>query len=239
MKKESISVFFPVLNEEQTVERLTRDILGILQDSFERYEVIIVDDGSTDRTAQIADELSSEFRDCVRVVHHDQSKGYGNALKAGFLTARFELVFFTDGDYQFDMTDLNTALSLIDDHDIVVGYRIDRKDPRYRLFLAKGYNRLVRFLFGLRLRDIDCSFKLFKRKVLEKVSIESQGYFVDTEIMVKAKKFDFRIHEFGVKHLPRSSGASKVKLKHIFTTLSEIARLWKVLNLRKENKKAA
>jgi glycosyltransferase involved in cell wall biosynthesis len=237
MKEKSISVFFPVLDEEQIVERLARDILKILQSRFERYEVIIVDDGSTDRTAQIADELAKEFKGFVRVIHHIKSKGYGNALKAGFSTSRFDLVFFTDGDYQFDMTDLHTSLSLIDDHDIVVGYRLDRKDPKYRLFLAKGYNQLVKLLFGLKLKDVDCSFKLFKREVLQKITIESQGYFVDTELMVKAEKLGFRIHEFGVRHLPRSSGVSKVKLKHIFITLSEIVKLWKKLNQRNEDEK--
>jgi hypothetical protein len=139
------------------------------------------------------------------------------------------LVFFTDGDYQFDLKDLYPALSLIDACDVVAGYRVDRQDPRLRLFLARGYNRLVRVLFGLKLRDIDCSFKLFRRPALEKIDIESRGYIIDTEIMVKAKKEGLRIKELGVRHLPRTSGKSKVKMKHIFVTLHEISKLWKSL----------
>ena len=230
MSEKSISAFFPVLNEEGTVERLTLDLLEILRSRFQDPEVIIVDDGSTDRTGEIADQLQAQNDGCVRVIHHLRNKGYGNALKAGFEASRHELVFFTDGDYQFDLKDLHKAFSLIGECDIVVGYRLNRQDPRLRLFLARGYNRLVRILFGLKLRDIDCSFKLFKRPALEKINIESHGYFIDTEIMVKARKQGLRIREFGVQHLPRTSGKSKVKMKHIFVTLREITRLWKKLH---------
>ncbi len=229
MTEKSISAFFPVLNEERTVAKLTEDLLNILHSKFGNREVIIIDDGSTDGTSQIADELCRQNDGYVRVIHHDKSSGYGNALKAGFAASRFDLVFFTDGDYQFDMNDLNRALSVIEDHDIVAGYRENRKDPRLRILLAKGYNLLVRVLFGLKLKDIDCSFKLFRRKALEKITIESQGYFIDTEIMVKAKKQGLKIKELAVRHLPRTSGKSKVKTKHIFLTLHEIAKLWKRL----------
>ncbi len=230
MTHKSISAFFPVLNEEGTVAKLTKDLLDILRSKFEDREVIIVDDGSIDRTGQIADELCRLNDGYVRVIHHDQSTGYGNALKAGFAASRYDLIFFTDGDYQFAVRDLYKALSYIEDHDIVVGYRQDRKDPRLRIWLAKGYNLVVRILFGLKSKDIDCSFKLFKREALEKITIESQGYFIDTEIMVKAKRQGLRIKEFGVQHLPRTSGKSKVRMKHIFVTLHEITKLWKRLH---------
>lgn len=229
MIEKSMSAFFPVLNEEGTVERLTLDLLDILRSRFQDIEVIIVDDGSTDGTGRIADRLQAQNDGCVRVIHHPQNKGYGNALKAGFDAAQHDLVFFTDGDYQFDLGDLPQALALIDDCDVVAGYRLNRQDPRLRLFLARGYNRLVRVLFGLKLRDIDCSFKLFKRAALENIDIESNGYFIDTELMVKAKNRGLKIREFGVRHLPRTSGRSKVRLKHIFTTLREIGRLRKTL----------
>ncbi|NOQ97549.1 MAG: glycosyltransferase, partial [Calditrichae bacterium] len=194
----SISAFFPVLNEESTVANLTEDLLRILSSNFEHKEVIIINDGSTDRTGQVADDLNAKNNGYVKVIHHSQSTGYGNALKAGFSAAQYDLIFFTDGDYQFDMNDLYHALSLIEGNDIVVGYRQNRKDPQYRIWLSKGYNLLVRILFGLKLKDIDCSFKLFKRTALKKITIESNGYFIDTEIMVKAKKQGLIIHEFGV-----------------------------------------
>lgn len=230
MKNKSISVFFPVLNEEGTVAKLTQDLLDILHPKFADREVIIIDDGSTDGTGKIADELCRQNDGYVRVIHHDRSTGYGNALKAGFAASGYDLIFFTDGDYQFAVRDLYRALSYIEDHDIVIGYRMGRKDPKLRILLAKGYNLLVRILFGLRLKDIDCSFKLFRREALDKISIESRGYFVDTEIMVKAKRQNLRIKEFGVQHLPRTSGKSKVKMKHVFSTLHEIAKLWKRLH---------
>ncbi len=226
---ESISTFFPALNEEGNVAKLTQDLLGILGSTFQRYEVIIINDGSTDNTKQIADDLCRKNNGFVRVVHHGRCRGYGKALRAGFRAARYDLIFYTDGDNQFDMDDLHMALSLIDGSDIVVGYRQGRKDSTHRLWLSKGYNLLVRILFGLRLRDIDCSFKLFRRTALDKISIESRGYFIDTEIMVKAKREGLEIRQFSVKHLPRTSGASKVKMLHIFSTLYEIIRLWKKL----------
>ena len=225
----SISVFFPVLNEEGTVAKLTEDLLEVLAANFKKHEVIIVDDGSTDRTGQIADELCRRNDGSVRVIHHEKSMGYGNALKAGFDAARYELVFFTDGDYQFDMNDLNRALPYIEENDIVVGYRQDRKDNKHRIWLSRGYNLLVRLLFGLKLKDIDSSFKLFKRTALDRIKVEADGYFIDTEIMVKAKRQGLRIRELGVRHLPREFGKSKVSMIHIFTTLHEIANLRKNL----------
>lgn len=230
MLYKSISAFFPVLNEEGTVEKLTEDLLSILKSNFEQKEVIIINDGSTDRTGQIAEDLLAKNNGHVKVIHHPKSTGYGNALRSGFSAAQYDLVFFTDGDYQFDMNDLQQAISMIEDYDIVVGYRRNRKDPKHRIFLSKGYNLLIRTLFGLKLKDIDCSFKLFKKAALKKITIESSGYFIDTEIMVKAKKKGLVIKEFGVKHLPRSFGESKVRMKHIFITLHEIGKLWKKLN---------
>ena len=230
MLYKSISAFFPVLNEEGTVEKLTEDLLGILKSNFEQKEVIIINDGSTDRTGYIAENLLAKNNGHVKVIHHPKSTGYGNALRSGFSAAQYDLVFFTDGDYQFDMNDLHQAISLIEDCDIVVGYRRNRKDPKHRIFLSKGYNLLIRTLFGSKLKDIDCSFKLFKSAALKKITIESSGYFIDTEIMVKAKKKGLSIKEFGVRHLPRSFGKSKVRMKHIFITLNEIGRLWKKLH---------
>lgn len=228
--EKSISTFFPVLNEERTVEKLTLDLLQLLMPLFQDLEVIIINDGSTDKTGEIAEELCRNNDGYVRAIHHDRSKGYGKALKAGFDAARYDLIFFTDGDYQFDMNDLYRALPLADNFDLVVGYRQYRKDPRYRILLSRGYNLLVWCLFGLRLTDIDCSFKLFKRAAVETINIESDGYFVDTEIIVKSKKKGLRIKEIPVRHLPRAYGESKVRFKHIFVTLCEILKLWKKLH---------
>jgi len=218
----SISAFFPVLNEEETVERLTRDLIKVLEAGFDPYEVIIVDDGSTDRTGPIADSLQGEFPERVRVIHRAVSSGYGGALRAGFAAARYDLVFYTDGDYQFDLADLPRAAAMLKDNDMVIGYRVNRKDNRRRIFFSWGYNRLVRILFGLKCRDVDSSFKLFKTDALRRIPLRSSGYFIDTEILVGAKRRGLKFVETGVRHLPRLHGESKVRLGHVREAIREI-----------------
>jgi len=229
----SVSAFFPALNEEDHIKKLTEDLLRVLSSDSNSYEVIIVDDGSTDRTGQIADELCASNDGKVKVIHNAKSRGYGAALKAGFEASRYEFIFYTDGDNQFDMNDLHRVLPLINGADIVVGYRRNRQDPRHRIWLSRCYNLLIRILFDVKLKDIDCSFKLFRREALEKIRIESNGYFIDTEMMVRAKKQALKIREIGVRHLPRTAGKSKVRLRHILTTLHEIFILWH--SLRQNN----
>ena len=221
-----ISAFFPALNEQDHVQKLTENLLGVLSSDSNPYQVIIIDDGSTDRTGRIADELSASNNGKVGVIHNSESRGYGTALRTGFEAAYYDLIFYTDGDNQFDMDDLYRVLPLIEDADIVVGYRENRQDPKHRIWLSRCYNLMIRILFKVNLKDIDCSFKLFRREALERINIESKGYFIDTEMMVKARRQGLRIREIGVTHLPRTAGKSKVKLRHILTTLYEIFTLW-------------
>jgi len=150
----SISAFFPVLNEEGTIERLTNDLIRFLGSHFEQFEIIIVNDGSSDNTGMIAQTLASRFSESIKVIDFATTRGYGNALKAGFEASRYELVFYTDGDYQFDLNDLNAALILIKECDIVVGYRKKRHDDSFRLWQSKGYNNLIKK--NLRLEPSRC-----------------------------------------------------------------------------------
>jgi len=221
-----ISIVLPAYNEEEGIEEQVRVVLDATEPmGFEAREIIIVNDGSADRTGEIIDRLAREI-DEVRAVHHPHNLGYADALKNGFGAARYELVFYTDSDLQFDVREIKNFLPAIDDYHLVCGFRIYRFDPFTRLFLSWGYNLLVRVLFQIRIRDIDCAFKLFRREIFDRIHIESKNFFVDTEILAKARAYGMRMTEIGVRHYPRKVGQSTVRPSHIWNTLVEIARMW-------------
>src|SRR5215831_2710981 len=227
MPFDTISAVLPAYNEEENIETATKrvvDALGSL--GFRDWEVIIVDDGSIDHTGQIVDRLAADDPKHIRVFHHSPNRGYAEALKTGFTNARHQLIFYTDSDNQFDVREITNLLPLIEDADIVNGFRIYRFDPLTRLVLSWGFNLLVRIIFRIKVRDIDCAFKLFRREVFEKVTIESKKFFVDAEVLAKARYFGFRIVEIGVRHYPRPAGRSTVRPSHIPATLKELARIW-------------
>jgi glycosyltransferase involved in cell wall biosynthesis len=224
---DTISAVLPAFNEEENIETATSRMVETLRSlDLRDWEVIIVDDGSVDRTPQIADRLASEDPARVRVFHHSPNLGYAQALKTGFTNARHELIFYTDSDNQFDVREIKNLLPLIENADIVNGFRIYRFDPLTRLVLSWGFNLLVRIMFRINVRDIDCAFKLFRREVFDRVTIESKKFFVDAEVLAKAKYFGFRMVEIGVRHYPRPAGRSTVRPSHIYSTLRELARIW-------------
>jgi glycosyltransferase involved in cell wall biosynthesis len=227
MPFDSLSAVLPAYNEEENIETATKrvaDVLGSL--NLREWEVIVVNDGSVDRTAQIADQLAAADPTHIRVFHHNPNRGYAEALKTGFTNARYQLIFYTDSDNQFDVREITNLLPLIEDSDIVNGFRIYRFDPLTRLVLSWGFNLLVRMIFRIKVRDIDCAFKLFRREVFDKVTIESKKFFVDAEVLAKARYFGFRMCEIGVRHYPRPAGRSTVRASHIPATLMELARMW-------------
>jgi glycosyltransferase involved in cell wall biosynthesis len=171
------------------------------------YEVIIVDDGSSDATAKIADEIAGQ-NNKIKAVHHSTNLGYGAALQSGFKAATKELVFYTDGDGQFDIRDLDTVLPLATDDDhIVTGYRIERRDPFIRRLNAKLFGGwLVRAMLGVRVRDLNCAFKLIPKKILDAITLESTGALINAELYGRAVRRGFGIKEVGVHHYPRSAG---------------------------------
>jgi glycosyltransferase involved in cell wall biosynthesis len=206
-----LSFFFPVLNEEEHVRPLVARALEVLPGFAERFEVIIVDDGSSDRSGAYADELAR--RDPrVRVVHHPMRRGYGGAIRSGFAASRHALVFFTDGDRQFDPADLALLLPELDGADAVVGYRIKRSDPWRRRFVGWCYNRAIRVLFGLPIRDVDCAFKLLRREVFVRVPLDlvrSNGAFFSAELLIRMHQSGLRMRQVGVPHHPRAWGEAK------------------------------
>ncbi|MBD3380096.1 MAG: glycosyltransferase [Candidatus Omnitrophica bacterium] len=205
-KLKELSVFFPAYNEEGNIKDTVSKALSFLPDISETFEVIIVNDGSIDGTPRVAGELAAEFPQ-VRLVNHDHNRGYGAAVRTGFSESRYGYIFFTDGDGQFDIRELRDFLPLISECDIVAGYRIRRNDPFYRLINAKAYNLLVRLLFGLKVRDIDCAFKIIRKKVVDSLELKSESQFVSAEFLVKARKKGFTIKQKGAHHFPRKEGA--------------------------------
>lgn len=201
----SLSIVLPAYNEAENVASAAEEVSAVAQQLGMDYEIILVNDGSADRTGEIAHELEQRIPN-FRLVEHYPNRGYGGALKAGFAAATKDLIAFTPADKQFVFGEITRFLDKIDQADIVSGYRADRQDPLMRKFNAFGWNTLVRLLFGYLCRDIDCGFKLLRREVLERVNIVSNGAMIDTELLAGAKARGLRIAEVEVTHLPRVAG---------------------------------
>ena len=201
----SLTIFFPCYNEEAHVERVTRQALDVGRRVADDIEVIIVNDGSRDRTGEIADRLAAEIPE-VRAVHNQPNRGYGGALQRGFRAATKNWIFYTDGDGQFDLQELPELLPLLETHDIVSCYRLNRQDSWIRKPNAGAWTWLVNRLFGLRLRDIDCAFKIYPRTLIERITLHSEGALIDTEMLAKARNLGCSIAQAGVHHYPRTAG---------------------------------
>jgi glycosyltransferase involved in cell wall biosynthesis len=202
-----LSYFFPAHDEAENIEGLVEEALATLPSMADVFEIVCVDDGSSDGTAAIADRLAASHPDVVRVVHHPRNLGYGAAVRSGLAAARYPLVCFTDGDRQFRVADLGRLLrQLQSGADVVAGYRLKRADPAIRLAYARVYRFSLRLIFGLRVRDPDCACKLFRRTALEGIAVESDGAFLSAELLIKIGAHGRRIVETGVPHHPRTAG---------------------------------
>ncbi len=222
----SMTVFFPCYNEEANVERTTRAALATCERLFDDFEVIIVNDGSKDRTGEIADRLADEIPE-VRAVHNRPNRGYGGAVVRGLSEAKMDWIFFTDGDAQFDIGEIPKLIELLDRGDFAVGYRIKRADPLIRRVNAACWGRLVRLLFGLKVRDIDCAFKLLPKSLIDQITLESEGALISTELLAKANNRGLRIVETGVHHYPRTAGQQTgANLKVIVKAFRELLTLY-------------
>lgn len=206
MAAPSLSLFLPCYDEEPNVERVVRQANAVLAATGRDFEVIVVDDGSRDATGAIAERLAAEDPR-VRVVRHATNRGYGAALQSGIRAATKELVFFTDGDGQFDLAELPPLLPLVEQVDVVACWRIDRQDPWPRRVNAWCWTRLVNAVFGMAIRDVNCAFKLFRRDVLATMPLASHGALISAEILARATRRGCRIAQPGVHHFPRTAGA--------------------------------
>jgi glycosyltransferase involved in cell wall biosynthesis len=224
----SISACAPAFNEEGNIERVVRAFAETLGGAGVDYEVIIVDDGSSDATPAVLARLGDDVP-ALRVIAHAGNEGYGKSLRDAFDAAAKDYVFYTDGDGQFDLGEMVAFLPLLDGESAVVGYRMGRAEGALRRFVSWSYNLMVRVLFGLKIRDVDCSFKFLPRRELQALALESDKFFIDTELMVRLKRAGVPVRERGVRHLPREHGSSTVSPTHVFTTLGEI---WGLLTER-------
>ena len=220
-----LSVFFPCYNEADNVQRVVRRAKEVLDRLVSDWEIIIVNDGSRDATAEIADRLAREDSR-VRAVHHAKNGGYGMALRSGFAAATKEFVFYTDGDGQFDMAELDRLLELRDTADIISGYRKRRQDNFMRRLNAACWGFLVQRMLGFRCRDVDSAFKLYKREIFDRITLKSTGAMIDAEVLSRAARLGYTIRTTPVTHLPRVAGTQTgAKLGVILRAFKELVKL--------------
>jgi dolichol-phosphate mannosyltransferase len=225
MDANDLSLVIPAFNEAAVIGRAVREAEAALGELFDRYEILVVDDGSTDTTADVVRGVLPQSPQ-TRLLRHPTNRGYGASLRTGFEAARFDRIAFTDADCQFDLHDLGAMAALADEFAIVAGYRADRKDPWRRRFLSRGYNLLARTLLGTRVRDCDCALKVFGREALAELLPESRGFFVNTEMLTRARQLGYAVAEVAVVHRPRAGGVSKVSLREVPRTLRTLLGFW-------------
>lgn len=240
MQKVSLSVFLPTYNEEENIDEVVTNIDNYLKFRFGDYEILVINDGSKDKTAEVVRKLQTKIKN-LRLIEHPKNLGYAQALRTGFQNAGKELVFYTDSDGQFDINELDKLLPLLEDYDVVTGYRIKRQDPMMRIWMGRVYNWAMRLLFGLKLKDIDCAFKLYKRKIFDHIQLRndiSTGV-LNLEVFLKATNAGYKISEVGVNHYRRMKGVATneigkggkffafVKPGVIMKFLSDTIKLWK------------
>jgi glycosyltransferase involved in cell wall biosynthesis len=235
-RKPGLSVFFPAYNDSGTIASLVITALQTARRLTPDCEVIIVNDGSADATAQIADELARTYRE-VRVVHHPKNRGYGGALRSGFEAATQELVFYTDGDAQYDPAEMALLWERLEAGvDLVNGYKISRSDPLHRVVIGRVYHHTVSLLFGLKVRDVDCDFRLLRRSIFDTVRLERNSGVICLEMMKKIQDAGFAIAEVPVHHYHRAYGKSQFfNFRRLFRTALDVASLWYKLVVRRDH----
>jgi glycosyltransferase involved in cell wall biosynthesis len=235
-KPVGLSVFFPAYNDSGTIASMVIRTVKVASELTPDFEVIVVDDGSGDGTAEIADELARTYPQ-VRAVHHPVNRDYGAALQTGFRVSTKELIFYTDGDAQYDPTEL-VALwaSLTPRIDLVNGYKISRSDPLHRIVIGRVYHHIVSVLFGLGLRDVDCDFRLMRRSIFDKISLEKTSGIICVEMIKKIQDAGFTIAEVPVHHFHRTHGKSQFfNFRRLFRTGRDLMFLWYALVVRREH----
>ena len=233
MKIKSLSVFFPTYNEEGNIKSTVTKAKAVLQKYVENWEILIVNDGSTDRTKEISEELSRED-ERIKVFNHEVNRGYGASLKSGFYNAKYPWIVFTDSDGQFDFSEINSFFEKQQETnaDLVIGYYKKRKVSKFKIITSRMWEIAVMILFGLHVHDIDCGFKLVSKTVIDKIpKLESErGAFISSEFLIKAKKSGFKIVEIPVTHLPRVQGKGTGRnIKVIIQSFIDLLKLWKKL----------
>ncbi|MSO56634.1 MAG: glycosyltransferase family 2 protein [Acidobacteria bacterium] len=230
----SLTVFFPVYNDSGTIATLVITALHSAAALTKNHEVIVVNDGSTDGTAQILDELACVYPG-LRIVTHEVNRGYGGALRSGFAAASKEIVFYTDGDAQYDPSEMALLWQKMGpDVDLVNGYKISRSDPWHRIVIGRVYHHIVKLMFGLRVRDVDCDFRMLRRSIFDRVRLEKDSGVICLEMIKKIQNAGFRIVEVPVHHHHRAYGRSQFfNFSRIYRTGIDVLKLWLALVVRR------
>jgi glycosyltransferase involved in cell wall biosynthesis len=237
-KAAGLSVFFPAYNDSGTIASMVIRAVKAASELTPDYEVIVVNDGSADATPEIVDELARTYPR-VRVVHHADNRGYGGALQTGFRSASKELIFYTDGDAQYDPAELAVLWEkMTPGTDLVNGYKISRSDPLHRIFIGRLYHHIVSTLFGLTVRDVDCDFRLMRRSIFERIDLEKTSGVICLEMMKKIEDAGFHIVEVPVHHYHRAFGRSQFfNVRRIAKTAVDVLRLWFALVIRRQHQR--
>ncbi len=232
-----ITAFFPAYNDAGTIPSMVITVLLTLRELTDDYEVVVINDGSKDHTAQVLDELARIYPDEVRIVHHVKNRGYGGALRSGFANATKEWIFYTDGDAQYDPRELKLLANLVSDQvDLINGWKIERHDPLHRIVIGRIYQYTVKAAFGLKLKDVDCDFRLMRRAIFEKVELTQDSGVICVEMMKKIQDAGFRLTETPVHHFHRAYGKSQFfNYRRLARVARDLAKLWLRLVWRKEH----
>jgi glycosyltransferase involved in cell wall biosynthesis len=233
-----LSIFFPAYNDSGTIASLVITALRTARKLTPDHEVIVVNDGSADGTAEILEELASIYPQ-VRIVTHEKNRGYGGALRTGFASATRELIFYTDGDAQYDPAEMEALWRRFDQNvDLVNGYKISRSDPMHRILIGRVYHHLVKTLFGLTVRDVDCDFRMMRRSIFDTVHLEKNSGVICLEMMKKITDGGFRIAEVPVHHYHRAYGKSQFfNFGRLYRTAIDVMKLWWALAIKREHMK--
>jgi glycosyltransferase involved in cell wall biosynthesis len=223
-----LSVFFPAYNDAPSLPGLVEKTFAVLSEHADDFEVIVVNDGSRDNTAEVLAALAERYAPRMRIITHAHNRGYGAALRSGFAAASKELVFYTDGDGQYDVGELPGLLErMTAEVGLVNGYKLERQDPWHRILIGNVYNRLARLLFRIRIRDIDCDFRLIRRRLLEEIRLTSTSGTICVELVRKLELSPYRVVEVGVHHYPRLHGRSQFfRMRALAKTFYQLLRLY-------------
>ncbi len=238
IRPSSITAFFPAFNDGGTIASMVISVAHVLAQVTDDYEIIVVNDGSSDYTAEVLDDLAGKVPQ-LRVIHHAKNRGYGGALRTGFSSAKKDWIFYTDGDAQYDPHELKNLTTALDDGvDIVNGYKITRNDPLHRILIGRIYHHTVKLLFGFKLRDVDCDFRLMRRSIFDAISLESDSGTICLEMVKKFQDAGYRFAEVPVHHFHRAYGQSQFfNFRRLWRTGVQLIQLWWKLVVRKEHLK--
>jgi glycosyltransferase involved in cell wall biosynthesis len=234
-----LSVFFPCYNEEKNIKNTVDKTIHILQNTAKKWEIILINDGSKDNTGKVIEQIKKQYsKEDIKIITHNPNRGYGAALKSGLYSAKYDWIAFTDSDGQFDFAEITNLIKKQQETkaDLVAGYYIARQVSKIAIFTSKIWELIIFILFGLKVTDIDCAFKLINKKIIDTIpKLESKnGAFISSEFLIKTKRAGFKIVEIGVHHYPRTEGkATGRKLKVIISSFSDLFKFWFKINFHR------